>query len=271
MTALHLAGSQVGVGTKNFTFNTEAQKRMLCITKKSGVIVESKEIPVAVLDTNDVIPLGQIASVIGAKSPITLQGYTNWDSAEGKELAINKNSNDLYGIHDGTEYLPRNGIVGLAADLAQTTGAKLTYNGNNSFTIAVTDSTLSVYVYVDMLVLGGSASGRNVSVNLAGTDLVSTDAEGAILEVYEKVREGLMPELDFANAVQLTSTAYVTTKKGAMIASGAPSSMVTVTADGIRIATISSSYSTNACVHFIPIGTSLTSSDSTTAKFVPYK
>ena len=68
MTSLHPAGSQAGTCTKNFTFNTEAQKRMLCITKKSGVIVESKEIPTDVLSTGDVIPLGQTAPIIGTNN-----------------------------------------------------------------------------------------------------------------------------------------------------------------------------------------------------------
>lgn len=194
MTALHFAGSQVGAGTKNFTFNTEAQKRMLCITKKSGVIVESKEIPVDVLSTGDVIPLGQTAPIIGTDNINSRE--TLWTDGVNKQLEFeNDEYGGLnYGGYKTVETSPKNikgadRYIGLAADISKTTGASLTYNGNNSFTITVTDSTLSVYVYVDMLVLGGSASGRNVSFDAAGTSLESTDVEGAIKEVNAELIE----------------------------------------------------------------------------------
>lgn len=191
MTALHLAGSQVGAGTKDFTFNTEAQKRMLCITKKSGVIVESKEIPVDVLDTDDVIPLGNSTPIVYTDDINPYPNYTTDSTKNGIKAAFNSYDSSS-GNHVSDFYDEKNGLIltsiksyGLATDSSNTTGATLTYNDNNSFTITVTDSTLSVYVYVDMLVLGGSASGRNVSFNAAGTSLQSTDVEGAIKEIAE--------------------------------------------------------------------------------------
>lgn len=225
MTALHLAGSQVGAGTKNFTFNTEAQKRMLCITKKSGVIVESKEIPTDVLSTGDVVPLGQTAPIIGTDNINSRE--TLWTDGVNKQLEFeNDEYGGLnYGGYKTVETSPKNikgadRYIGLAADISKTTGASLTYNGNNSFTITVTDSTLSVYVYVDMLVLGGSASGRNVSFDAAGTSLESTDVEGAIKEVNadltELERRISMPILNYANPLHTFSAnnlSYTTTKE----------------------------------------------------------
>ena len=217
MTSLHLAGSQVGTGTTNFTFNTEAQKRMLCIAKKSGVIVESKEIPVDVLESGDTILVGRKAPVIGTNNipnDATLSSnlvnrklfqkvYTNPISG------TNYLNGSLRAINNGTEIQPNTGTsIGLATDLSASEGASITYNGNNSFTITVTDSTLSVYVYVDMLVLGGSASARNVSFDGAGTDLVSTDVEGVILELLEKIGGLGMPTLDYTNYLHIfTSSA----------------------------------------------------------------
>lgn len=120
---------------------------------------------------------------------------------------------------------------------------------------------------------GGTIAAANVSFDDAVAQLGASNVQAALVSLktlIDNLGGGVMPELDFANAVQLTTTAYTTTKAGAVVASGAPGSQVNVTADSTRIATIGSNGG-NACVHFIPSGVSITSNDSSTAKFVPYK
>lgn len=206
MTATHLVGSQRGTGNKNITLPTDAYKRLLIITKKSGK-VWSQTIPIDSLDNGDVIPLGNTTPVIGTNgTPYT--GTTIASNLINKPLGIGKKGTAgtqdwPYSTADGTTKMDGTESIGLATDLSNTTGATLTYNGGDSFTITVTDSTLSVFVYCDSLVLGGSASGRNVSVNLVGTGLMSTDAEGAIKEVNTKAT-------DIQNVVNGIETGSVT-------------------------------------------------------------
>ena len=145
-----ITASKVGVGTKNFTIDSN-RKRLLCITKKSGVIVETKEIPISVLASGDVIPLGNTAPVIGVEPKNNLTGTTATNLVK-KEIAIwtsktgSTYHTTVYDTNDITN-LGNDSNIALSADLSNAIGAKITYNGNNSFTINVTDSSLSVYVY----------------------------------------------------------------------------------------------------------------------------
>lgn len=126
--------------------------------------------------------------------------------------------------------------------------------------------------------LGGSTPGTIAAADVTYSDVLTQlgannaqDAIVALKTLIDSIGGGVMPELDFANAVALTTTAYTTNKAGAIIASGAPSSAVTVTIDNVRLATLTSNGG-NACVHFIPSGSIITiTGDTGTAKFVPYK
>lgn len=150
-----VTSSQIGSGTKNFSISN-TRKRLLCITKKSGVIVESKEIPVNVLENGDAILLGNKAPIVGTENipsnAILSQNLVDeelfqkvYSNSIGGANYIN---GSLRGVNNGTEIQPNTGTsIGLATDLSTSEGASITYNGNNSFTITVTDSTLSVYVY----------------------------------------------------------------------------------------------------------------------------
>lgn len=202
LTTLRLAGYQTGAGSTNVTIDTSKTKRLLCITKKSGVVVESKEIPVAVLNTNDVIPLGQTAPVIGSES---LSG-TQQDNLIDKELQFYISSETAYGnyatMSDGTNNLVAGKTIGLSADLSTAQAATVTYNGNNSFTITSTAG-LSVYLYADMMVRGGATTAENVAFDAAGTNIQSNDVDGAIKEVYKM--SGL-PRLDFTNYLHVFSS-----------------------------------------------------------------
>lgn len=212
MTSLHLVGTQRGAGSTNVTVITESSKRFLAITKKSGVIVESKEIPTSVLESGDVVLLGNTSPVIGTEtSAPSSTSYPLQENLVGKQLdaysyLANNGGHTRLANFETSLDLETNKSIGLAADLSSSSGASITYNGSNSFTITVTDSTLSVYLYTDMLVLGGSASGRNVSFDASGTDLSSTDVEGAIKELIEKVRKESMPLLDFASPLHSFKT-----------------------------------------------------------------
>ena len=141
-----VTSSQIGSGTKNFSINN-TRKRLLCITKKSGVIVESKEIPISVLETGDVIPLGDTASITLA-IPRTSIG-SNTGKAQVGDLAGLYRENADSRPYDATTgaLLNANSSYGLETNLSNTTGASITYNGSNSFIITVTKSNLSVYVY----------------------------------------------------------------------------------------------------------------------------
>lgn len=139
-------GSQIGNGTSNFTVSS-SKRRLLCITKNNGVIIESKEIPMSALNANDVIPLGNTAPIIGIDSTPWLSSPIENDLV-GKELGFYRgDGGSNYFMYSETTPQSPNHSIGLAADLSNALGATITYNGSNSFTITVTDSTLSVYVY----------------------------------------------------------------------------------------------------------------------------
>lgn len=147
-----ITSSQIGSGTKNFSISN-TRKRLLCITKKSGAIVESKEIPVNVLESGDVILLGNTAPVVGTKPTNLFGGTTLKTELLNKKLSIaggtasSSTTNYMYNDENPSIFLNSGKSIGLETDLSDITGASITYNGSNSFTIRVTDSTLSVYVY----------------------------------------------------------------------------------------------------------------------------
>lgn len=205
MTSIHLVGSQIGSGSKNVTVDTSKEKRLLAITKKSGVIVESKEIPVNVLESGDVIVLGDTAHIIYdsrdddasyAPSAFPVSKAYNGERAGLTQYSYYQGNYNTFASNP-SRALDMNTTVYMSssAELADT--AKITFNGSNSFTITVTDSALSVYLYADMLVLGGSANARNVSFDGAGTDLVSTNLQGVVLELLEKMGRFGMPTLNY--------------------------------------------------------------------------
>lgn len=172
---VHLMGSQVGTGTSDITIDTSATKRLLCVTKKSGVIVGTKEIPTSVFESGDVVPLGNESPVVTTDSSLSVYP----DGTEIKLAQIALTGSYLTSISEQSA----TGSTKLTANLSNADGATLTYNGSNSFTIEVTDSTLSVYIYADAMVSGGSAEAANVAFDGAGTDLQATDVNGAIVEV----------------------------------------------------------------------------------------
>ncbi len=150
-----ITASQIGAGTKNFTI-ANTRKRFLIVAKKSNMIVESKEIPTIVLNSGDVISLGNTAPIISGNmgTPPTVAPtqatkeikvgvtFTNQTAGHGQKGFLYDTKTGTIGP-DGTI----NTSAGLFADLSEVEGATITYNGNNSFTITVTDSSLSVYVY----------------------------------------------------------------------------------------------------------------------------
>ena len=216
MTSLHLVGTQRGAGSTNVTVITESSKRLLAITKKSGVIVETKEIPTSVLESGDVIPLGNTAPIIYSNKYGVPYGSKPFDTnAEGQKvgfsrrIASNQAIDTVYNASDGTGFGDVTKSYLVATDLSASTGASITYNGLNSFTITVTDSTLSVFLYTDMLVLGGSASGRNVSFDASGTSLSATDVEGAIKELLTDINTGQERLIGKYNGANLYSIRYV--------------------------------------------------------------
>ena len=142
---VQIVGSQIGVGVTTVA----TSKRVIhCITKKGTSIVEEKTIPIDVLESGDVVLLGN-------SSPIV---YENTNILDGQRFsgynrninvaAVSQNFNVAlftYG-EESTQTLTLNDPFNLSADLSATTGASITYNGSNSFTITVSNSNLSVYL-----------------------------------------------------------------------------------------------------------------------------
>jgi len=144
-----VTASQIGSGTNTFSIPS-TRKRLTIITKKSNVIVGTKEIPTSVLESGDVVLLGNSAPIIGTDNVGPTGTLDN--TFVGKQLysigvaAGQAETSRTMSVEDGIG-IPKTKSIGLATDLSQSTGASITYNGSNSFTITVTDSTLSVYVY----------------------------------------------------------------------------------------------------------------------------
>lgn len=93
---------------------------------------------------------------------------------------------------------------------------------------------------------------------------------------FYQIGGGGMPELDFANAVDISknTSGYTTTKAGAIVGRANSGSACTISANGIAITMTAGSLSpTN--VNFIPAGTVLKASSTNTSAgsiyFVPYK
>lgn len=82
-----------------------------------------------------------------------------------------------------------------------------------------------------------------------------------------------MPELDFDNAITITTAGITTSTNGAVIGGLASSSAINVTADDEIIADIAGNTRQPVCVQFIPAGTvlKLSGASNSTLNFVPYK
>lgn len=97
---------------------------------------------------------------------------------------------------------------------------------------------------------------------------------GAINELVGMIGGGLMPELDFANKVTLSTTAITTTKSGCVILSNRGGDLVI---DGVTVVTTAaSSWNDNnkQVINFIPKGSAISLSATPShgqAIFVPYK
>lgn len=114
------------------------------------MIVGTKEIPTSVFESGNVVPLGNESPVVGTDNIRT--GGTLDTTLKGKELYIHGVQDSLGTNHDQLRAIPNGAItngkdIGLGASAELSDGATLTFNGNNSFTLTVTDSALSVYVY----------------------------------------------------------------------------------------------------------------------------
>lgn len=104
------------------------------------------------LESGDVILLGDTAPVVGASPTFPNSQQATDNALVDKTLNMRGYNSSGTGLYtrligqDGNPLADEKNI-GLAADLSTSDGASIAYNGNNSFTITVTDRTLSVYVY----------------------------------------------------------------------------------------------------------------------------
>lgn len=138
-----IVGSQVGTGSKTVTTSKQIIR---CITKKSGVIVETKEIPTSVLESGDVVLLGNASPIAGTTPDSIVTGKSTWSAGLNQLISLGTDASVYLNAYANGAGMTANQQIGLVADLSATTGASITYNGLNSFTITVTDSTLSVYL-----------------------------------------------------------------------------------------------------------------------------
>jgi len=129
-----VVASQIGAGTTTFT---STKNKLLIIVKKSNMIVQDLLIPVSALNNGDIINLGD-------KIPLY---YTNSSFADRVFSFDQYTSGAFYVKGNGAVFSANTPNVQLHSKKSQTIGATMTYNGSGEYTITVSDSTLSVYVY----------------------------------------------------------------------------------------------------------------------------
>ena len=160
------------------------------------------------------------------------------------------------------------------AALARTEAQSAVSTANSASSTAQNAATLASNA--DTVALAAQANiGTMSSLNTQD----KTSLVAAINEVLGQIGGG-MPELDFNNAIDITTSGIVTSKKGAAIVVGRSNNTSTVylTANSIKIGDVPAtdiSDVANICVHGIDTGTTLALTGaiatSASAKFVPYK
>ena len=139
-------GSKAGAGSTTVSLDISQYKKILCIAKKSGVIIAEKIIPTSLLATNDIIPLGYVAPVIGTSTPLYSGKPEDTNMTNGTQLGVySGTARSLFYNSSGTS-AASDKSWGLAADISKNTNVKITYNGNNSFTLTSV-SGVTVYLY----------------------------------------------------------------------------------------------------------------------------
>ena len=123
--------------------------------KKGTVVALTKEMPISVLSANDIIPLAPNVNIIGNNHGTKYSG-SNWDTQwTGQKVGLQRtavsgtNAFNLIpynGSTGGTSMWGSNYCMIIEADLASGSDVKVTYNGNNSFTIT-SISGIDVYLY----------------------------------------------------------------------------------------------------------------------------
>ena len=150
-----LIGSQFGSGSTTVSAPSDT-KKILCVVKKGTVVALTKEIPISVLNANDIIPLNSNVSIIGNNNGTKYSG-SSWDGQwTGQKVGLNRfpvtNTNAFnlvpYNASNGSGAMKggQSYSMVIETDLASGDDVKVAYNGNNSFTItSITD--IDVYLY----------------------------------------------------------------------------------------------------------------------------
>lgn len=156
--AVSLIGSQSGAGSTTVSLDLSKHSKITCVSKKSGTIVECKEIPTAILNSSDVIPLGGSVGIIGTGRVVTAVpavhplGTSDYGDGQSIELiyytSSSQNNICINGGWMGNNRCSgmRVDQTGLKADLTSNTNVSVTYNGSNSFTLT-SISDYDVYLY----------------------------------------------------------------------------------------------------------------------------
>ena len=152
--AASLVATQNGYGTKSVTLDISTRKRIIAVSKNGSTLLHCIEIPIDILTNGLVIPLGKL----GTSAPIVYNssGLTGAVSTyDNKSVTLRRFINGTVTVvwngynNNGTNEDVTNGIYGLKANLSSATNissAKITYNGNNSFTLtSVSGIEVSLY------------------------------------------------------------------------------------------------------------------------------
>jgi hypothetical protein len=203
---------------------------------------------------------------------------------EGRRIQLDVNEIDTFDIPSGAQGTTNYYIIGyhlVTGDQSEQTVetfVQLMENGSDtipegSFREGDDDVFVSLYrVQQNDLALG------TITLLLPKVDSLQEQIDGinADLTDIQQLIEGggIMPALDFDNKVRLSTTAYVTTKKGAVVTDGyINSGNSIVTADGVNIGVVRAETNIQWS-HFIDVGTTLKISSALSVGavyFIPYK
>lgn len=142
-----LKGSQIGAGSN--TVSIVNATKILCVVKKSNVVICTKYIPTAILSANDVIPLGANIQVFGESvvdSSTAGGAVLRSDQSFGWWSVKDESGTVVTAIRINADSVSKAGNAKLYAGLSSAVDVNVTYNGTDSYTITSVAG-VDVYLY----------------------------------------------------------------------------------------------------------------------------
>lgn len=141
-----LKGSQIGAGSN--TVSVANASKILCVVKKSNVVLCTKYIPTAILSANDVIPLGANIQVFGESvaDSSTAGAVLRSDQSFGWWTVKDESGTAVTAIRINADSVSKAGNAKLYAGLSSAVDVNITYNGTDSYTLTSVAG-VDVYLY----------------------------------------------------------------------------------------------------------------------------